>query len=322
MPGVILAGSTGQALDVSLATILSEFRLLRDFSGVMRSTATKMTLQPHEGVSKHITNYGRVIAYNLSDGVDMAQAQDLSDARTSFTPGEVGVQVILGGRTITRVADPDLLRRTGRMLHNAYDLKEDQDGTVQMASFTTNLGSSTTVASPGFLMAANARLLVGNSTSAPEPAPDPLFCVIHPLSAVALAGRLGTYATTPAGGTTSGAAGGAHIQTNATIGMDAGGIQADVVAHGLKAIGTTLAGMTVKIDANIADDGTSATGGAFSKEAMIYVSELEPMLVEDTSDKSMRGAVELNLYGSYVWGLYRPANYGIALQFDASLPTS
>ena len=42
----------------------------------------------------------------------------------------------------------------------------------------------------------------------------------------------------------------------------------------------------------------------------------------DTSDKSLRGAVEVNFWGSYTWGLYRSSNYGIEVLADATLPTS
>src|SRR3989304_3589070 len=134
-----LAGA-GQALDSSLNTIYSEFKVLRDETGVFRSTATTMTLQPHEGRSKNVNNYNRVVAFDLADGVDMQQAQQLADTTTSYSPGEVGVQVLLPGSTMRRVADPDLLARTGRMLANAYDLKEDQDGGLQMVNFTPAMG--------------------------------------------------------------------------------------------------------------------------------------------------------------------------------------
>jgi hypothetical protein len=36
----------------------------------------------------------------------------------------------------------------------------------------------------------------------------------------------------------------------------------------------------------------------------------------------MRGAVELNCWGSYVWGLYRSSAYGCEILVDASMPTS
>ena len=322
MPGVTLAGSS-QALSTSLPTIFSEFLLLRDATGVMRSCATSMQLRPHEGTTKNIINYGRVVAYNLTDGVDINQAQTLSDAKTSYTPAEVGVQVILGGRTVARVQDPDLLSRTGRILNNAYDLKEDQDGCTQLQSFTA-IGATGQVIGPGHLAAANGRLSVGNAFGAgvnPEPAPDPWYAVIHPLTAVALAGRLVPYATTPAGGTAYGVAGGAHAGTSITVSPTE--YPADIVRDGIAALGR-VAGMTVKQDANIPllSTGVDATGGAFSKEGLIYVSELEPQMDTDTSDKSMRGAAEINVWGSYVWGLYRPTVYGVGLTFDSSMPTS
>ncbi len=102
-----LAG-TGEALDGSLNTIFSAFLMLRDETGTFRSTATRMDLKPHEGRSKNVNNYNRVVAVDLSDGVDMQQAQQLADTTTTYTPGEVGVQVLLPGSTMRRVADQKL----------------------------------------------------------------------------------------------------------------------------------------------------------------------------------------------------------------------
>ena len=319
----VLAGAS-QALDTSLPTIFSEFLLLRDETGVMRNVSTMYKLAPNSGVSKNLINYGRVIAYNVADGADITQSQALSDFNTVYTPSEVAVQVTLAGSTMRRVQDTDLLRRTGRILNNAYDLKEDADGTAQFTSFTsTDLGSATTVLSPGIMAAAAAQLRIGISIANPEPAPSPLNCVLHPLQAVPLAGRLVPFGSTPAGGTIYGTDGGAHA--GLTIGgAGTGNLGEQIIKQGLGALGT-IAGMNIFMDANV--DATTAgtdvgTGCAFSKEGMIYVSELEPRLDVDTSDKSMRGAQELNLWGSYVWGVYRAANYGISIVSDASLPTS
>lgn len=318
---VTLAGS-GQALDASLPTIYREFRLLRDERGVMRSCATSMKLGAHEGSTKYINNYGRVVAYNVSDGADIAQAQSLADTATGYSPSEVAVQVILGGRTMRRVADPDLLGRTGRILHNAYDLKEDQDGCTQLASFTgTTLGSAGTVISPGHIAGGGARVMIGNSRSNPEPPEGDIFAVIHPLSAHVLAGRLVPYGSTPAGAAAFGANTGAHA--GVTTGPAAtSGMATELIRKGYKALGT-VGGVIVKTDANLTvDSSDDCTGAVFAREGLIYVSEEEPKLEPDSSDKSMRGAVELNLWGSYVWGNYRAANYGNPLTFDASLPTS
>ena len=319
---VTIAGSN-QALDASLPTIYREFRLLRDETGVMRSCATTMKLAAHEGNTKYINNYGRVIGYNVSDGADISNSQALSDTATGYSPSEVAVQVILGGRTMRRVADPDLLGRTGRICANAYDLKEDTDGCTQLASFTaTTLGSAGTVLSPGHVSGAGARVMIGNSRSNPEPPQGDIFGVFHPLSAHVLAGRLVPWSNVPTGTNVFGVNTGAHAGVTATNGGISSGMTEDIVRRGYKALGT-VGGVIVKTDANLAVDASDdCTGAVFAKEGLIYVSEEEPRLDSDTSDKSMRGAVEVNFWGSYVWGNYRAANYGNPMTFDASLPTS
>jgi len=314
-----LAG-TGEALDSSLPTIYSEFKLLRDETGVARSCATNMSLKPHEGASKNVNNYSRVVAYAVADGVDIAQAQSLADTTTTYTPGEVAVQVILAGSTMRRVQDPQLLERTGKMLNNAYDLKEDSDGVAQFTSFVPIMGGASDIIGPGHVTGAAARLGIGNDRANPEPAPEPWYAVLHPLQLHEMLARIVPFTDVPTGTTT-------HIpttgNTNDTVGpATTGGIGEEFMRRGIGALGT-FAGATVKRDANIAVDSSDDGSGAFfSQEGFIYVSEVEPRLDPDDSDKSMRGAVELNLWGSYVWGLYRSSNYGVELLFDCTLPTS
>lgn len=319
-----LAGA-GEALDNSLPTVFAEFKLLRQETGIMRSCATHMTLKPHTGTSVNVNNYDRVTAYNVADGVDIAQAQELADATTSYTPSEVAVQVVLPGSTMRRIADPELFSRTGRMLSNAYDLKEDSDGCDQLTSFTPIVGSAGTVMSPGHAAAIGAILRIGNvrrtTTTTPEPAPKPWFLVINPMSGVPLEGRLVPFTNVPTGTNVYGANTGAHA--GVTLGHGGGSSMAEgIIKEGLGAVGQ-IAGMTLKYDANIIVDASDdASGAGFSKEGLVYVSEVEPRPDHDRSDKSMRGAVELNFWGSYVWGVYRPGAYGVECLVDASIPTS
>ena len=263
------------------------------------------------------------VAYGVSDGLDIAQAQQLTDSLTSFTPSEVAVQVVLGGRTMRRVADPNLLSQTGRILNNAYNLKEDQDGITQLASFTgsATLGSAGTVLSPGLVAAGGARLAVGDNRATPEPAPAPWFGIIHPYAALPLWGRMIPISTLGAGSALYGVNTGAHV--GATVNNASNNpATAALLREGIGGIGT-LSGILLKQDANFAvDTNDDFTGAFFSKEGLIYVSEEEPRMDNDTSDKSMRGAVEVNVWGSYVFGNYRPANYGIPVTVDASTPTS
>lgn len=313
-----LAGS-GEALDSSLNTIYSEFKLLRDETGVFRSCATMMTLRPHEGRSKNVNNYNRATAYDVDDGADIAQAQALADTTTSYTPGEVAVQTILPGSTMRRVADADLLRRTGRWLANAYDLKEDQDGGLQMVNWTPIMGAAADIMGPGHYLGAVQRLMIGNNRSNPEPPPEPYFIVDHPIKLGTLAGRLMPLGDTGDGGA---AYTPATVGTGDTLNPGTSSLTSEIARQGIGALGVFW-GATVKRSANvIPDSADDVSGGAFSREGLIFVEEVAPRSDPDMSDKSLRGAVELNYWGSYVWGTYRPSAYGCEILGDASLPSA
>jgi len=311
-----LAG-TGEALDSSLNTIYSVFKILRDETGVFRSTATRMDLMPHEGASKNVNNYNRVVAFDLADGVDMQQAQQLADTTTTYTPGEVGVQVLLPGSTMRRVADPDLLNRTGRMLAAAYDLKEDQDGGLQMVNFTPIMGATGAALGVHEYLGAVQRLSIGNNLANPEPPPGQKYIVDHPIKLGILAGKLTPLSDVPTGTND-------YTNTKAsgeTVGPGFGGSLSDeIIRQGIGALGSFW-GATVKASANlIPDSGDDVSGGAYVSEGLVYVSELEPRSDPDTSDKSLRGAVELNYWGSYVWGVYRAGAYGVEIRGDVTMP--
>ena len=313
-----LAGS-GQALDSSLATIYSAFMLRRDETGVFRNSATMWKLKPHEGRSKNLIQYGRLIAYDLADGVDMDQSQSLADTVTTHTPGEVGVQVMLPGSTMRRVADPDLLKQAGRMCANAYDLKEDQDGGLQMVNFTPTMGVANSVIGLGEYYGAITRLMLGNNRANPEPAPEPYMIVDHPIKIAVLAGRLVPFTDVPAGTNIYLPA---TVAQGRTIGPGTNGFTEKILKDHIGAIGH-LFGATVKKSANlIPDTSDDVSGGVFSKEGLHYVSELEPRSDPDTSNKSLRGAVELNHWGSYVFGVFNPASYGVEIIGDATMPAA
>lgn len=317
--GLTLAGA-GQALDVSLPTIISQFMLLRDVTGVFRNSAESNELKPHTGVSWIRNNYGRVLAMDLDEAADMTQAQTLSDQATVITPAEVGAQVVIPGSTLRRVADASLESRVAEILNNAYSLKEDQDGAAQMSSWTsTALGTTSTVIGITHVFAAAARLGVGSSVANPEPAPLPWAYIGHDYQLQHLVGRLMVLTDVPVGTNiyTGNAATGLTMGPGSQV---AGGLPDEVLRGGIGAL-TRMGNITIKKDANIPVTSTpSASGGAFSQKGLIYVSEVEPRIVLDKSDVSMRDAVEANVWGSYKFGLYRPANYGITMTFDNTTP--
>ena len=313
-----LLGST-QALDSSLNTIISEFRLLTDFPTVFESTASSFILLPHEGTSKLINNYARMVASPVADGADISQVQALADATNTYTPGEVAVQTWLPGSTMRRIADPDLLARTSKILMNALNLREDQDGGAQMVNWSVAMGATSRIMGMGEYLGGVMRLMVGNSLANPEPAPEPLWIVDHPIKLTTLIGKLVPLADVPAG---------TNIYTPATAttgGVVAPGATPEGIAalrQGVAAIGQ-LFGVTVKRSANTTiTSANNMAGGIYSQEGLIYVNEVAKRLDPDDSDKSYRGALELNGWTSYVWGVYRPGAFGIETIGDCTLPAS
>lgn len=283
-----------------------------------------MKLEAGKGHSVNVVNYGRVTALDLSDGVDMVQAQALADANTAYTPDEIGVQVILPGSTLRRSADRSLMTRTAKMLSNGWLLKSEGDGAAQFSSFTATAGSAGTVASPGLAEAVASRLRVGNilttATTPPEPAPRPWHLILHPLSATPLRERLMPLGSTPGGGAAAGVHGGAHAGTS-VVGNPTEW-QRQLIMKGPGGL-KEIAGLVVQESAHLLVDGSGdAVNAGYSTEGLIHVAEVEPRMDPDSSDVSMRGAVEMNLWGSEGWGVYRPASYGVALTLDAPLPTS
>lgn len=310
----------GEALQSSVNTIISEFHLTREWGSVVRSTARKMTLNPHEGRSKHITTYDGVTAFDLADGVDLVQAQTVTDNPNVYSPDEVGVQVIVAGSTLRRSADKQLRRNTATILNNAYSRKEDSDGAAQFTSFTNSVGGAGVVMSPGHADAMASRLQIGNSNVNAEPAPKPWALVMYPMQVTPLRGRVAGLSSTPGGAAAFGAHGGAHA--GVAVANNPNEMQQRLLENGPGSL-QKWAGFNVKETANIpVDANDDAILGAYSTEGLIFVSELEARIDADTTNKSMRGAIELNAWGSYTYGVYRPDAFSVQGTFDASIPTS
>ena len=311
---------TGQALNVSTNTIISEFNLLMEWAPLLRKLCRVIPLNAGEGPSKYINNYGRLTARNLIDGTDLAQAEELSDDQTSYTPSEVGLKVILTKRGLRQTADRELLKNIGRLMAAAYARREDEDGLLQATSFTsTAIGGDDQILGPGHMAAAAAGLAIGNDRNAPEPAPPPWHYVAHPTQLTALEGRLIPLTTVPSGGAVYVPA---TAGTGDTVGPRAGNkIADDILMKGYKALGQ-LFGINIYRDANVViDSDDDGYGMVFSKEGLILVPEVDAEATpQREEDASLRG-FELVVSGSYAWGVFRAAAYGLTMTFDASIPT-
>ena len=148
----------------------------------------------------------------------------------------------------------------------------------------------------------------------------PWYTIDHPYKLSVVAARMMSIADTGVGTTPYAVA---TTGSRVAVGpAGAGDLQGKLFTQGWMA-NKELMGIPVKASANIIPDANADTSGAsFSKEGLIYVNEVSPRIDPDTSDKSYRGAVELNGWCSYAWGTWRPATMGVEIFGNSSQPTS
>ena len=318
-----LAG-TGEALDVSLPTILGAFRLLRESSGMLRKFATPLPLKPHSGSAATILNLNRASAVRLSNGVDLAQGHILSDTLTSYSPNEVGVKCIIPDTTKDRISEPNLEEKVAKLLNDAYDFQEDADLSDEFINFTTARGAAADVLSPGHVAAAVERVRMGNtrrvdSTSTrPEPPGTPIRGVLHPFHGLTVVGRMIPYTDVPTGTSLYGVNTGAHAGETVGVGNSAAGLE--LLRGGPQAI-DRIGGAPIYLNPNInVDASDDASSAVFAEEGLIFCEEKAPMPWKERDESNRH--IEIGIVGRYVPGTYRPGVNGVELLADASMPTS
>ena len=315
----LMVGSD-QTLDESLNTLISEFRLTSEYTGVMRSCATDMKLEAHSGRSKIIDTFGKFTAQSLSYGEDIVNAQEISDRQTSYSPNEVGLKVIIPDLTLRRIADPDFYGKIGQVMATAYRNKEDKDGCDQLSSFTsTNLGAAGTALSLGLIHAASARIKTGSkrrtSTTDVEPPPAPHYGIFHSYSLSRVMGTLVPFTDVPTG-TNDYDGASANAQT---IAAGTNGMTESILRQGTPAA-MTLDGLKIKAEDNLlVDSSDDCTGAVFARQGLVFVSELD--VTEKVEKDASARAKEVVMYGSYTWGVYKPDVYGIPATLDATQPS-
>jgi hypothetical protein len=274
----------------------------------MRNLIFSDDLPEGEGQIYELTELARVTAYALTEGVDMAQAQQITDAHLEVTPAEYGAQVFISDLAKNQISRrTNLMRMAGQILGNAFITKEDVDLISLMDGFSVALGGAATALVPGYIMAAGAAIKGGGQAAAAitagtqEPGPDPIQGVFTSaqMHAVRKAIALGTM-------TTSGV-----VQPRSDL--------ADAVLKGAS-VGK-IGDVNVYLDDNIGKDASDdAKGGVFSKQALVHIGFAGGPKMEPERDASMRGT-ELNIVGIYGTGEWKDA-WGREMLFDAAAPTS
>lgn len=305
---------SGQALDDSSPTILSEFKATREDLGVVRNSATHKQMKPHTGVNYNIVNYNRLRAYVVAPNSPTALSQELADNLSTYTPNEVSVKVSVAGAALRRSADAGLAKEVGYEMAIAYDRTEEQEGASQFSSFSSVVGSAGTAASPGALHAMATRLGYGNDRATPEAPPKPWYYVMHPIHQAVVAGRLVPFTDVPVGTNVyTGAANGVTVGPGRTQFGD------EIIKRGVGALGMLNGAMFKTTPYIPVDSSDDCSGALFSQDGFLYISEVaykvDPKNLE-------RDGKEWVGWGAYAFGLYKLASYGVEGLFDATQLTA
>ena len=297
------AGVTGKSqIDQATRKYLAGSRYtLQERPGVIWSSIRVENLPKSQGPSVNIPKYGTVSTFALTEGVDMAQAQQITDTLMTLTPAEFGAQVVLTDLMMMTVKD-EFFRVAGRILGDSFDRQREETLADDFDNFTGINPAATTTATLGHVLANHARIkgnAVGDGTAGRggEPGPDPISLIVTPAVShdivKTLVGGIGAAAAT-------------QIAPDTSISQ---GTQYEVM-------GTTIK-TSVNLNKNATDD---VKCGHFSKEALIGVTLGGGPDAERERDASLRGW-ELNFVGRWARGEYNDG-WGIESEYDSALPTS
>jgi hypothetical protein len=328
------AGITGKtAVADSLPdTFIAEVRLKVQEGPVMRSLVNNVMLPMGEGGQWEMTELSRATAIALSDGVDLASAEQITDSTLQITPTEFGAQVVVTDLARDQITKKtDLVRQVGRILGNSMVTKEDVDLLTQLDSFNTSLGGAGRSLTLGHILAGATAVRTGGQAAAAivagtqEPAPSPISAVFNDnmLHTVIKQMALGTITGYTATATRlffkSADEGATEDSGTAAVSGDRTPVSDNRALR--EAFVGTVGRANVIADNNLGKDASDdAKGGVFSKEAIVQVHFRGGPKMEPERDASKR-ATEYNIVMVKGVGEFKDA-WGREMQFDAASPTS
>ena len=297
---VITTTSLGDTLPVFIA----EAELTLKQEGLMKGLVDSVTLGKGAGLTYNRPTWSAVSTIDLTQGVDLSQAQAVTDSNFAVTVAELGGQVFFSDLTEMALRE-DVMRFFGQALANAYVNAIDTDLTEQLANGGVTLGGATSTMLIGRLMAAVVRL-----KSATRPTQGTISCVLHPYQYHAVAEDLAALS----GGRWINSTGTPSVERS--FGSSVNGLSQKIVEE--YEVGK-LAGVNVYLDPNIAIASSAAKGAVFAKRGIVEVNYESPS-VRVQRDESLRG-VELNYVGVHGQGVY-DSTWVFTMHSDASTPTT
>jgi hypothetical protein len=291
------------SIDYAVETYVAESRYtLQERPGVIWNFIQKESLPTGSGPTVTIPKYGQVNTYALTEGIDMAQAQEISDTGVSITPSEFGAQILITDMALKQLRD-DMLRVAGKVLGESYDRVREQTLCDDMDNFSVALGAAGTALNVGHVYAGEASLKYnapadGSAGRGGEAAPDPIALFITPATAHSLKktlmGGIGAAGATQNSPETSRAPSGEQFMVD---------------------------GVSVRTTLNFnKDTSDDVKGGMLSAQALLGVEFAGGPSAKKEEDTSLR-AWEINYVGR--WGRAEWADaWGREMLFDSANPTS
>lgn len=295
--------TTTSQIDDAVEKTLAESRYtLQERPGVIFSSLRQERLPTGGGPSINIPKYGQVTTYALTEGVDMTQAQQITDQVMTITPSEYGAQVVLTDMMLMESRD-EFFSVAGRILGESFDRQREQTLADDFDAYSIALGSAGTSMTAGHIMAGEESIAYnapanGTAGRGGEPAPGNVYCIHTPAGFhTARKGMAGAVSSI-----------GAVLET----------APGPIPAHSVQfMVGSVTCKSSININKDTSDD---AKGGLFSEEAQIVVSLGDGPGAERERDASLR-AWEVNYVGRWARGEYDD-DWGREFLFDSALPTS
>ena len=291
------------SIDNAVKTYVAESRFtMQERPGVIWGNIRKEILPTGSGPSVNIPKYGTINTYALTEGVDMAQAQEITDTGLAITPAEYGAQIVLTDMLLKTTKD-EFFRVAGRILGDSFDRQREQTLCDDMDNFSVAIGSAGTALNLGHAMAGYASVKYNapaNSAAGRggEPGPDPVYGFVTPAQAHSLKKTM---------------VGGIGAAANTQVPPD---LSRTVLGEEFEAGGLHIR-TTINFNKDTSDD---VKGGFISKEALIGVQLGAGPEAEKERDASLR-AWEVNFVGRWARAEFNDA-WGREALFDSALPTS
>ena len=286
-----MAITTGADLAAGSVAMVGMARYTYEHEAVFTNTVNKMTIGQGEK-SIYIPKFGSIVMNDLTDGVDMSNAQTLSITGTTHTTDEVGAKVIVTKKMRNQLKEP-AFRAAGKVIGNSMGKKLDQDGLALYTGLDNEVGADGTTFTLGHVLAA-----VTQCRGQAEPVPWPMIMVMHPYNLSILIDKFSDPSTS---------------NFPEAYMLDT---LRDYWVGNVK-----LYNLPVLSDGNIILDVSTATthGAVYSKEAFIYVVGYEP---ENwvVYDDSLRGW-EIGIVHDYKM-VEEDGTYGRDMFFETTEPTS